>query len=152
MKLLVAVVVLAAGCGSKSPTTTTPTGEAVVTLPDVAFDKLDHEQQIAFMKQKVMPVMKPLFVAHDPKDFAEFGCVTCHGPEAKEGHFDMPNAKLPKLNFKDLSKFKKADLDWMHNEIEPAMAKVLNLPMYSEQNPTGFGCLGCHTQEEPAKP
>jgi cytochrome c553 len=150
MKLLVAFALLAAACGSKAPTPTTPAEGAAVVLPDVAFDKLDHDQRIAFMKQKVMPVLKPLFVAHDPKDFADFGCATCHGEQAKEGHFDMPNAKLPKLNFKDMSKWKKEDLDWMHNEIEPAMAKVLGLPMYSEQNPKGFGCLGCHTMETPA--
>ena len=32
-------------------------------------------------------------------------------------------------------------------EIEPAMGKILNLPLYSKENPTGFGCLNCHTQE-----
>jgi len=150
MKLLVVVAaVLAAACGSKSPaTTTTPSGDsAVVALPDVPFEKLEHEQKIAFMKQKVMPVMKPLFQAHDAKDFAEFGCQTCHGEQAKDGHFDMPNPKLPKLNFNDMSKFKKEDLEWMHNDIEPAMGKVLNLPLYSKENPKGFGCLACHTME-----
>lgn len=153
MKLLVlSSVVLAAltACGSKSPAPTSPTTDAVVALPDVAFDKLDHDQRIAFMRQKVMPVMKPIFVGHDAKDFAEFGCQTCHGAEAKDGHFDMPNAKLPKLNFKDMTKWKQADLDWMKNEVTPAMAKLLGEPMYSEQNPKGFGCLGCHTMEAAA--
>jgi hypothetical protein len=151
MKLFVAVVLFAAACGSKSPSaTTTPTageGSAVVVLPDVPFEKLDQDQRIAFMKQKVMPAMKPLFQNHDPKDFAEFGCVTCHGDQAKEGHFDMPNPKLPKLNFNDMSKFKKEDLEWMGKEIEPTMGKVLNLPLYSKDNPKGFGCLACHTLE-----
>jgi hypothetical protein len=152
MKLLVAVVLLAAACGSKPPITSVPTGDAVVALPDVPFEALDHEQQIAFMKQNVVPVMKPLFMAHDPTEFAEFGCQTCHGPEALQGHFSMPNTKLPKLNFKDMSKFKQADVDWMTNEIAPAMAKALNLPLASEQNPSGFGCLACHTQEPAATP
>jgi hypothetical protein len=91
--------------------------------------------------------MTPLFKNHDPKAYAEFGCHTCHGDQVKAGHFDMPNAKLPKLNFKDLSKFRKADLEWMGKEVMPTMAKVLNLEPYSETNPTGFGCLACHTQE-----
>jgi len=151
MKLLVAVVLMTAACGSKSPSTTTPTGgegSAAMVLPDVPFDKLDHEQREEFMKQKVVPVMKPLFVNHDPKDFAEheFGCQTCHG-EVKDDHFVMPNPNLPKLNLKDLSKFKKEDLEWMTKEIMPAMAKILNEPVYSEQNPKGFGCLECHTPE-----
>jgi cytochrome c553 len=152
MKLLVAVVLLTVACGSKPPTTTTPKAdeEAVVVLPDVPFDKLDHDQRIAFMKQKVVPVMKPLYQKHDAKDFAEFGCKTCHGDDVKDGHFDMPNPKLPKLNFKDHnSKYKKEDLEWMGKEIMPTMGKILDLPLYSEANPKGFGCLACHTLEGP---
>src|SRR4249920_3107313 len=103
MKLFVAAVLLTAACGSKPPSTTTPKTDeaATVVLPDVPFDKLDHAQRIAFMKQKVVPAMKPLYQKHDPKDFAEFGCKTCHGEDVKDDHFDMPNPKLPKLNFKD---------------------------------------------------
>jgi hypothetical protein len=150
MKLLVVAVLLSTACGAKSPSTTTPKpdeGSAEVVLPDVPFDKLDHDQRIAFMKQKVVPEMKPLYQKHDPKDFAEFGCVTCHGKQAKEGHFDMPNPELPKLNFNDMSKFKKEDIEWMEKDIAPTMAKILNLPLYSKDNPKGFGCLACHTLE-----
>jgi len=151
MRLLVAVVLVASACGSKSPSSSTmPGGEgdsAAVALPDVPFEQLDQDQRAEFMKQKVVPVMKPLFQSHDAKDFAEFGCQTCHGAQAKDGHFDMPNPKLPKLNFNDLSKFKKEDLEWMHNDIEPTMGKILNKPLYSKENPKGFGCLACHTAE-----
>ncbi|HEY0482522.1 MAG TPA: hypothetical protein VGD37_33605 [Kofleriaceae bacterium] len=151
MKLLVvvAVALVAAACGSKPQAATTHGGEpkAAVALPDLPFDKLDHDQRIEFMKQKVMPVMKPIFQNHDAKDFAEFGCKTCHGDQAKDGHFDMPNAKLPKLNFNDLSKFKKEDLEWMGKEVLPTMAKILDQPLYSKDNPKGFGCLECHTPE-----
>jgi mono/diheme cytochrome c family protein len=140
----------AVACGSKAPAPVEPKpadASATMVLPDVPFDKLDHEQKIAFMKQKVMPAMKPVFQNHDPKAFAEFRCTVCHGDGAKEGHFDMPNPKLPKLNFKDMSKFKKEDVEWMGKEVMPTMGKVLNLTLYSPDNPTGFGCLACHTQE-----
>jgi cytochrome c553 len=150
MKLLVAAVIVLAACGSKPAATTTPQQadtSATVALPDLPFDSLDHDQRIAFMKQKVVPQMKPIFQNHAPKDFAEFGCKTCHGDQAKEGHFDMPNAKLPKLNFNDMSKFKKEDVDWMGHEVMPTMAKILGQPVYSKDNPKGFGCLECHTQE-----
>lgn len=160
MKLLVAVALVLAACGSNPQSTTTPSGStgptapwtptpakegATVALPDVPFADLDQDQRIAFMKQKVMPVMKPIFQNHDAKDFAGFGCKTCHGEQAKEGHFDMPNPKLPKLDFNDLSEFKKEDLEWMGKEVMPTMGKVLNLPLYSKDNPKGFGCLACHT-------
>lgn len=154
---LVLSLVLAAACGGKSSTPTTPptgdTGSAgsgsaapVVTLPEgVPFDKLDHDQQIEFMKVKVVPALAPVFKAHDATKYAEFGCKTCHGPGAEKGEFDMPNAGLPVLDFKDMSKFKKADLEWMGGQVKPAMAKVLGLPEYTPENPTGFGCPECHT-------
>ncbi|HEU4729905.1 MAG TPA: hypothetical protein VFT22_18540 [Kofleriaceae bacterium] len=149
MKLAVVCAVLCAACGSKPPSDTTPKPAegAVVVLPDVPFDQLDQDQRKEFMKQKVVPQMKVIFQNHDAKDFAGFGCKTCHGEEAKDGHFDMPNPKLPKLNFKDMSKYKKADLEWMNKEVEPTMAKILGMPVYSKENPKGFGCLNCHTQE-----
>jgi hypothetical protein len=148
--IVIASLGLSAACGSKAPATETPKpadDTATMVLPDVAFDKLDHKQQVAFMKQKVVPVMKPIFQNHDAKAFAEFNCTVCHGEGAKEGKFDMPNAKLPKLNFKDMSKFKQEDLEWMGKEVMPTMAKILNEPVYSKDNPTGFGCLECHTEE-----
>jgi hypothetical protein len=150
MKLLVAVAacVMTLACGPK-PSTTMPTGDegrAVVVLPDVPFEDLDQDQRVEFMKQKVVPVMKPLFQDHDPKRFAEFGCPTCHGAQAKDGHFDMPNPKLPKLNLGDLSKFKKEDVDWMAKQIHPTMGRILNLPLASKDNPKGFSCLACHTE------
>jgi len=140
MRSLVAILVFTAACGAK-PALTTPTGEAI------PFDKLDHDQRIEFMKQKVVPQMKPIFQMHDSKKFAEFGCTTCHGEQAKDGHFDMPNAKLPKLNFNDMSKFKKEDIDWMKEQVLPTMARILDQPVHSQENPKGFGCLECHTQE-----
>ena len=162
MKLLVAAVLVLAACGSSPQSTTTPTNPstptppqegagsgsaATVALPDVPFADLDQDQRKAFMKQKVMPVMKPIFQNHDAKDFAKFGCATCHGEQVKQGHFDMPNPKLPKLDFNDLSEFKKEDLDWMHNEVWPTMGKLLDMPLYSKDNPKGFGCLACHTEK-----
>lgn len=151
--LLALSFVFAAACGSKSSSEpTTPTGggdtgsgSATVALPDVPFEKLDHDQQIEFMKTKVVPAMTPIFQNHDKTKYAEFGCKTCHGPGAEKGEFDMPNAGLPVLDFKDMSKFKKEDIEWMGGEVKPAMAKLLGLPEYTPENPTGFGCPQCHT-------
>lgn len=154
MKCTLACLLLVAACGGggTTPTSTTPAAPepaAEVVLPEgVPFDKLDQDQRIAFMKQKVMPAMTPVFQNHDPKKYAEFGCVTCHGEQAKQGHFDMPNPDLPKLNFKDMSQHKPADLEWMGKDVKPSMAKILGLPEYTPETPTGFGCLHCHTQVE----
>lgn len=152
MRALLAAALVLAACGSKAPATTPPGGAADVALPDVPFDKLDHEQRIAFMKQKVVPAMKPVFQNHDPKDFAEFGCQTCHGAQAKEGHFDMPNPGLPKLDFKHMERYTRASLEWMGKEVMPTMARTLGREPYSETNPSGFGCLACHVEGEAENP
>ena len=58
----------------------------------------------------------------------------------------MPNPDLPKLNFADMAKFKKDDLDWMKNEVWPTMGNLLGEKLYSEDNPKGFSCFHCHTE------
>lgn len=151
---LVVLSALLAACGSKSQSQTTPgggsgdtAGSAVAVLPDVPFEQLDHDQQIQFMKEKVVPTMGPLFKEHDAEEFAEFGCKTCHGPGAEQGEFDMPAAHLPKLNFGDMSKFDPKTVEWMGKVVKPTMAKLLGEAEYSPENPKGFGCLQCHTAE-----
>lgn len=158
MKLLpIIFLAFAAACGGKAaPTTTTTTTpapeEKQVTLPEgVPFDQLDQDQRVEFMKQKVVPAMKPIFQNHDATKYAEFGCKTCHGEQAMQGHFDMPNSDLPKLNFNDqsaMAKFKKEDLEWMAKEVKPTMAKLLSEPEFTPENPKGFGCTDCHTSGE----
>lgn len=145
--LLLLIAPYAFACGGTPTTTTTPdTDPATQVLPDVPFDQLQHDQRIAFMKQKVVPAMKPIFQQHDPEEFKDFGCATCHGPGAVKGEFHMPTGHLPKLDFNDMSKFDKADIEWMVKVVKPEMAKLLGEPEYSDANPDGFGCLHCHEQ------
>jgi hypothetical protein len=150
------LLVLLTACGSKAPaatTTTTPTtgsgsgsDHAEVTLPDVPFDQLNDDQRAEFMKQKVVPAMKPIFQQHDAKKYAEFGCETCHGPGVATGHFDMPNDKLPLLVVKEMTtgKYKKEDLEWMAHQVKPTMAKLLKQEEWTPQTPKGFACGACH--------
>ena len=131
------LLLLAAACGAKPPP---GAGSATAVLPDVPFEELDHDQRIQFMKQVVMPAMAPLFQRHDPQEYANFGCATCHGPGADRGEFHMPSDKLPKLNFADLRTFQERDLEFMKAEVKPTMAKLLKEPEHSAEHPRGFGC------------
>ena len=143
MPYLVCVAVVLFGCGSSSASQPREP-RAVAVLPDVAFDQLDHDQRVQFMKQTVVPAMQPVFQRHDAKAFAAFGCKTCHGESVATGSFEMPNPNLPALDFADLSRYEPADLEWMKTEVKPAMAKLLRRPEYSEDAPDGFGCTHCH--------
>ena len=57
------------------------TAAAPTPLPDVWDEKnMTKDQQIAFMKERVMPAMAPVFKEHDPKAFEKFGCEIDRGP------------------------------------------------------------------------
>lgn len=151
---------LLTACGGSQPPAEAapPSGEASGDTPETPaapptkpFDELTQEEKFAVMKKVVVPTMKPLFQAQDAAEFKDFGCVTCHGPHAKSGKFDMPNPELPKLKFADEMKFHKEKtpemLTFMMEKVNPEMQKALNLPPYDPATKKGFGCLGCHTAE-----
>ncbi len=114
------------------------------------FDKLTHDEKIDFMKKKVVPTMKPLFQKFDAKEFANFGCKTCHGKDPQKAKYKMPSPDIDKLDFKALEAGKQEPetAKWMAEVVKPEMAKLLQMPEYSDKNPDGFGCLHCHTEKK----
>ncbi|MEZ4361015.1 MAG: hypothetical protein R3B48_12600 [Kofleriaceae bacterium] len=149
--VLIAIASSVLSCGAKSPAESTTPDPALTATP---FAQLNHQQQIKFMKTVVMPEMTKLFQAYDPVKFAKFNCKTCHGPDVEVGKFEMPNAGLTKLNFQDPSKMDEKAAEFMKTQVKPTMARLLQEPEYTPENPKGFGCLECHTMEEapPAAP
>jgi mono/diheme cytochrome c family protein len=159
--------IFAAACGGAQPSSTGATPEpeptAVPTatesaapvesaapdaaaVPDVWKDGMTKDQQVAFMKAKVMPKMTPVFNGHDATKYASVTCVTCHGPQYKE-----PKEFLPKLTFKDgaITSFKdKPEISkWMAEKVVPEMAAAMGQKPFDPATKTGFGCGGCHTIE-----
>lgn len=132
---------------TSDPLTAAPSAEpapAAVEVPDAWSEDLSMEQQIAFMKEKVVPAMGPLFQAHDSAGYGDFGCATCHGPDNKE-----PKDYLPELTFKDGQLTSFADEPemslFMAEKVTPAMAGVFGMEPYDPKTQTGFGCAGCHS-------
>jgi hypothetical protein len=166
--LAFALLIAAASCGSKKPTTTEPTGgtgEASGSAEGSAaasgsgeasgavanFDSLDHAARIKLMKTVVVPEMGAEMTAFDPKRWPKVECKTCHGKSAEDGTFKMPNPDLPKLDPAWFGPNPPADkkdvLEFMEQKMKPHMAKILGQPEFDPQNPKagGFGCLECHT-------
>jgi len=139
---------VAVGSGSAGSADGSAAGSgSAVAANDFDFEKLSKEDKVKFMKQKVMPTMKPLFQKFDPKEFASFTCKTCHGKDPQGSKYKMPTPDLPKLDF-DAIKAGKEDpkvVEFMSKTVKPEMAKLLNIPDMNESNPKGFGCLACHT-------
>lgn len=114
------------------------------------FDSLSHDEQVDYMKKTVVPTMKPLFQKFDAKQFANFGCKTCHGKDPQKAKFKMPSSDVPALDFAAIKAGKQEPkmAQWMGEVVKPAMAKLLKEPEYTEANPNGFGCLECHTMKK----
>jgi hypothetical protein len=139
------------GSGSSAEGSGSAAGsDAVAAAGDFDFSKLSKDDKVKFMKQKVMPTMKPLFQKFDAKNFASFTCKTCHGKDPQGTKYKMPSADLPKLDF-DAIKAGKEDpkvVEFMSKTVKPEMAKLLNQPEMTESQPKGFGCLACHQMKK----
>ena len=156
-RTLAALVVVLAACGSSPKTTTTTQEGPVVGPPQVAWKDMTVEQKGRYMDKVVTPRMKELFVAFDAKEFAEFGCKTCHGEEAiKTKKFEMPNPGLFQLpatkeGFGELAQEKPEYMKFMATQVKPEMAKLLGVEEFDPENPKEgtFGCMACHAVEQP---
>jgi hypothetical protein len=135
--------------GSAAAGSAAGSGSAIAAT-DFDFDKLSKEDKVKFMKQKVMPAMKPLFQKFDKKEFAKFTCKTCHGKDPPGTKYEMPSKDLPKLDFAAIKAGKEDPevVEFMSKVVKPEMAKLLNEPEMSDTEPKGFGCLHCHMQKK----
>ncbi|MBX5484072.1 MAG: hypothetical protein IRZ16_19785 [Myxococcaceae bacterium] len=126
----------------------------VVGPPQVAWKDMTPEQRGRFMKAKVMPKMKPIFQAFDAKEFADFTCASCHGKNARDRQFHMPNPEIFALPaseeaFKPVMEQKPEWVKFMAEQVTPAMAELLGREPFNPQapKPDAFSCGACHTTE-----
>lgn len=157
---LLAIVIptaIAIACGG-APAPVTPDGvpsasampSASVAAPPALTawkDDATIPEQAAFMKTNVLPHMSQIFQAHDAKKYANMSCATCHGPNKEKPSKFLPKLKLSGDGFTKLSAEKPEVVKWMHEVVEPEMAKSMGEQPYDMKTNTGFGCKGCHTVE-----
>jgi mono/diheme cytochrome c family protein len=129
--------------------------------PEVAWKDMTFKQKKAYMKDAVLPTMKPIFQTFDAKKFKTFNCATCHGKDGVERKFKMPSNDIhPLPNSKEAFEAKlKTEPTWpkftefMAKQVEPAMGKLLDVPVFDPAKPVegAFSCGACHKLEG-AKP
>ena len=93
-----------------------------------AWQSLDFDGRKAFMREAVMPTMKPLFLEEDAERFASFSCSSCHGGGTSDGTFSMPSSDLPALGGPAASPDDEARqrvTEFMRNTVKPKMAELL---------------------------
>ena len=113
------------------------------------FEDMAPAARLKFMKAVVAPQMGKTFQAYNAEQYAEFGCVTCHGPGAKDGVFEMPNPALPKLPADPSAVFEEKPeiAKFMSEQVVPQMAKLLGEAAYNPETHQGFGCFDCHQKQ-----
>jgi hypothetical protein len=132
-----------------------PNNHSSIARADTVIDweKMSKADRKQYMKDVVLPKMKPLMQAFDPKMFKDVKCGTCHGDGAHTGEYKMPNPKLPKLpataeGFQKLMKDKPKLMEFMSKTMKPTMASLLGMKEFDMKTGTGFGCGNCHTNEK----
>jgi cytochrome c553 len=115
---------------------------------------MNLDQRLEFMKTTVLPAAKVKFQTFDAKRYATFDCITCHGPGAEDGSFEMPNPKIKALPATEEAYMawvaKDADAarytKFMSEEIVPMMAQLLDEKPFDPATHSGtFSCPACHT-------
>lgn len=102
------------------------------------WETLDLDARKQFMRELVVPTMRPLFQAYDADRFAAFSCKTCHGSGVQAGDFHMPSSDLPVLNSAP-SEEQKPTADFMKAIVKPKLAELLGM-----QEAGGLRCGSCH--------
>jgi hypothetical protein len=159
--LLVAIS-LVCGCGGAEETTDTTTDDTttgsetaaddgVIPSPPTPWEEMSFDDRKQWMALEVMPRIGPMFEAYDPDRFAGFGCEGCHGEDAQARNFEMPNPAIFTLYATgsqeqlDMVNEMRPMVNFMFQEVVPAMRTLLGAAQYDAETSTGFGCFACHT-------
>ena len=133
------LIAMATAC---RPAATVPAG---ATRP---WAQMDRAERQAHMTAVVLPEMRATFQRHDARRFADFGCATCHGPDAAERDYAMPNPALIQLPHRGFRKKiyvpHREMVRFMWSEVQPNMAKLLGQSESRFGRGAGFSCRGCH--------
>jgi hypothetical protein len=151
--VLLSVLVLAS-CGGSSGSEGTAEGSGETgggettaePTAHVAWADMTPEQRGHYMAEVVMPEMSAMFQEHDAEEFADFSCATCHGDNAHDVAFHMPNGLHP-LNPAEIpAMFGSTDPDlvFMTQRVWPRMAELLEMQPYDPETHEGFSCMHCH--------
>jgi len=138
-----ALAIVSACGGSTVAPVATPRREAP-TWPTSSW-----EDRHSLMTFAVLPNMARAWQEHDGAPDPTMTCRTCHGANAEEVAYRMPNtlppldpAHLPSRTSRDPREAKTAR--FMFDVVVPQMTELLDAPPYDAKTGRGFFCFDCH--------
>jgi len=103
---------------------------------------MDAQARADYMTQTLTPVMKALFVEFDGARLADFGCPSCHGDNADEVGFAMPNGLAP-LSASEVAASREGTQPvarFMSDRVAPTLRQLLG----ERAGDTPQACFRCH--------
>lgn len=139
----------AASTGDETTEATTGDESTTAARTSITHDEweaMDDAARGQYMADVVVPTMRPLFAQFDGERFAEFNCATCHGDNAQEVGFHMPNGLAP-LDPSQIPAMQQSE-DPMHvfmtQTVWPQMGALVGQELYEAETQSGFSCMHCH--------
>jgi hypothetical protein len=130
---LVICAVLLASC-TKPPVSPPP---AKTIAPDDEWKDTTWEERHDLMTWSVLPAMARSFQAFEKAENAKLTCRSCHGVDAEERSYAMPNPTLLALDPAVLPSSASAPVvDFMNSIVVPRMRELTGNP--------SLGCFQCH--------
>jgi hypothetical protein len=156
------IVLVLAACGDSSEGEETTGGETTggettggeTQAATQNWADMDQEARGRYMATVVMPEMQTMFQEFNAEEYGDFGCETCHGANAREVNFSMPNglAPLDPASIPAMFQSTQPMAQFMTQRVWPRMTELLQMQPYDPETHQGFSCLNCHaTSEAPAK-
>ena len=141
MSRLITLSVLLVGCGAAAPERAAMTVTAEPIRGGGAWDQKGWEQRHGEMTWRILPNMARMFHRFEGTEVPRLSCLTCHGRNAEEVEYRMPNG-LPPLDPDDLPRADSPDereakvARFMMEDVTPFLARMLDAREVS--------CFTCH--------
>lgn len=145
------IPLLLLGCTDDDASEDDDTGEEAVLIgAGIPWPDKTDEEKASWMTFQVLPVMKPLFVEHDPIYETTFDCDTCHGTENVSDFSTMPHPLgPPELSISDWPEDSTdpeivAMAAFMDETVVPTIAQLIDSVVAPSPTAEGVKCSTCH--------
>jgi hypothetical protein len=124
-----------------------------LTGPEKPWETMNYEEKEWYMVGKVHPVMRQVFQSLDAQKYEgeKFECAPCHGDNAAERKYKMPNPQLsavPQYGSPSWKQMENAKIvKFMYQRVTPSTAALLGKKSFDPSTGEGFNCWGCHPHE-----